>query len=194
MVLFRRFWVSHQPMLFACVSSPGDRWCDVFCFVPTGSASAKLLNISDWDASHLWWLLCPPVYSLGHFPWHQDAGAVNRRESLTLRHIKTYRFTTMMVIRVRIDLDTNQISKPLLCSPNTQNHPKNVAKQDKVRTPVGSIWQFIDTKGKIKTGLFPVAPIYGCRETEASFPDIDPSPLGPKQDFVRLVFHGHSSV
>ena len=45
--------------------SPGDRWCDVFGLVPTGSVSnSSTLHIFR-DKNHLWWLLCTPVYLLG---------------------------------------------------------------------------------------------------------------------------------
>ena len=43
-------------------------WCPWPCNVLAGSVSSfstlKVLS----DTSHLWWLLCPPVYLLGHFP------------------------------------------------------------------------------------------------------------------------------
>ena len=58
------------------LSPPGDRWCDVLGFVPAGSfyfyfififKSSSTLQIFR-EASHLWGLLCPPVYLLSHFP------------------------------------------------------------------------------------------------------------------------------
>ena len=54
--------------LFQRLSPPRDRWCDVLGSVPTGSVSSSwTLQISQ-EASHLWELLCPPVYLLSHFP------------------------------------------------------------------------------------------------------------------------------
>ena len=54
--------------LFPRLSSPGDRWCDVFGFVPTGSVSSPSTLHPFREANHLRGLLCPPVYLLGHFP------------------------------------------------------------------------------------------------------------------------------
>ena len=48
-------------------SPPGDRWCDVLGFVPTGSVSSSSTLKIFQEASHLWGLLCPPIYLLGHF-------------------------------------------------------------------------------------------------------------------------------
>ena len=53
--------------LFPCLSPPGDRWCDVLGFVPTGSVSSSSTLQILWEASHLWELLCQPVYLLSHF-------------------------------------------------------------------------------------------------------------------------------
>ena len=47
-------------------SPPGNQWCGVLGFVPTGCGSSTLQIF--WDASYLWWLLCLPVYLLSHFP------------------------------------------------------------------------------------------------------------------------------
>ena len=47
---------------------PGDRWCDVLGFVPAGSVSSFSTLQIFREASHLWGLLCPPVYLLGHIP------------------------------------------------------------------------------------------------------------------------------
>ena len=54
---------------FLRLSPPGDQWCDVLGSVPAGSVSSSSTFQIFWDGSHLWWLLCPPVYLLGHFPW-----------------------------------------------------------------------------------------------------------------------------
>ena len=53
--------------LFPRLSSPGDRWCDVPGFVPTGSVSSPSTLQHFREANHLRGLLCPPVYLLGHF-------------------------------------------------------------------------------------------------------------------------------
>ena len=47
---------------------PGDCWCDVLGSVPAGSISSSSTFQILQDASHLWELLCPLVYLLGHFP------------------------------------------------------------------------------------------------------------------------------
>ena len=54
--------------LFPCLSPPCDRWCGVLGFVPTGSVSSSSTLQIFQDASHLWWLLCLPVYLLGRLP------------------------------------------------------------------------------------------------------------------------------
>ena len=48
--------------------TPGHRWRDVLGFVPTGSVSSSSTLQIFWEVSHLWGLLCLPVYLLGHFP------------------------------------------------------------------------------------------------------------------------------
>ena len=57
--------IDHQVPLLP-TSPPGDQWCGVLGFVPTGCGSSTLQIF--WDASYLWWLFCLPVYLLGHFP------------------------------------------------------------------------------------------------------------------------------
>ena len=59
---------SFQRFLFPCLSPPGERWCDVLGFVPAGSVSSSSAPQIFQDTSHLWGLLCPPVYLLGRFP------------------------------------------------------------------------------------------------------------------------------
>ena len=62
--------------VFPCLSPPGHQWCDVLGFVPACSVSSSLTLQIFQDASHLWGLLYPPMYLLGHFPslWHvQDS-------------------------------------------------------------------------------------------------------------------------
>ena len=54
--------------LFLHLFPPGDRWCDVLGFVPTGSVSVSSTLLTFQEAIHLWRLLCPPVCLLGHFP------------------------------------------------------------------------------------------------------------------------------
>ena len=49
-------------------SPPGDRWCDVLGFVPACSVSSSSALQIFRETSHLWGLLFPPVYLLGHFP------------------------------------------------------------------------------------------------------------------------------
>ena len=49
-------------------SPPDDRWCDALGFVPAGSVSSFSILQIFGEASHLWGLLCSPVYLLGHFP------------------------------------------------------------------------------------------------------------------------------
>ena len=57
-----------QRFLFPRLSPPGDRWCDVLGFVPAGSVSSfSTLQIFQ-ESSHLWGMLCPSVYLLGHVP------------------------------------------------------------------------------------------------------------------------------
>ena len=59
--------------LFQHLSPPGSRWCDVLGFVSAGSVSSSSTLQIFWGASHLCWLLFPPVYLfVGHFPslWH----------------------------------------------------------------------------------------------------------------------------
>ena len=55
--------------LFSRLSPSSDRWCDVFDFVPEGSASSSSTVKISWDAIRLRWLLFPPVYLLGPFPF-----------------------------------------------------------------------------------------------------------------------------
>ena len=46
-----------QPFYFLCLSPPGNWWCDIPGFVPTGSvSSSSTLQIFKY-ISHLWWLL-----------------------------------------------------------------------------------------------------------------------------------------
>ena len=52
-----------ERFLFLRLSPPGDRWCNVLGSV----SSSSTLQIFQ-DATHLWWLLCPPVCLLCHFP------------------------------------------------------------------------------------------------------------------------------
>ena len=54
--------------LFPRLSPPGHRWCDVLGFVPAGSVSSFSTLQIFRKTSHLWGLLCPPVYLLGHLP------------------------------------------------------------------------------------------------------------------------------
>ena len=42
-------------------SPPGEHWCCVFGFVPAGTISSSSTWQIFWDASCLWWLLCPTV-------------------------------------------------------------------------------------------------------------------------------------
>ena len=65
--LFPRF-------LFPRLSSPGHWWCDVLGFVPAGSVSSSSTLQIFREASHLWGLLCPPVYLLSRFLslWHDQ--------------------------------------------------------------------------------------------------------------------------
>ena len=67
-----------QRFLFPRLSPPGNRWCNVLGFVPVGSVSSSSTLQIFRDASHLWGLLCPPVYLLGHFPslWHVQENIV----------------------------------------------------------------------------------------------------------------------
>ena len=53
---------------FQPLSPPGDRWRDILGFVPTGCVSSSLALQIFREASHLWVLLCPPVYLLS-FPF-----------------------------------------------------------------------------------------------------------------------------
>ena len=65
-----------QRFLFPRLSPPGDRWSDALGFVHTGSVSSISTLQTFRDSSHLWWLLCPPVYLLGHFPlFHHVQGS-----------------------------------------------------------------------------------------------------------------------
>ena len=67
--------------LFPRLSPPGDRWCDVLGFVPAGSVSSFSTLQIFREASHLWGLLCPPVYLLGRFPslrYVQGSTSTNR--------------------------------------------------------------------------------------------------------------------
>ena len=43
------------------------RWCDVLGFAPAGNVSSFSTLQIFREARRLWWLLCPPVYLLGHF-------------------------------------------------------------------------------------------------------------------------------
>ena len=47
---------------FPCLSPPGDQWCDVLSFVPTGSVSSCSTLEIFWDTNHLWLLLYPLVF------------------------------------------------------------------------------------------------------------------------------------
>ena len=53
--------------LFPRLSLPGDRWCGVLGFVPAARVSSSSTLQIMRKASHLWGLLCPPVYLVGHF-------------------------------------------------------------------------------------------------------------------------------
>ena len=66
--LSRPFIEAHRAFLFPCHSPPGDRRCDVHGFVPTGSVSSSSTLPIFRDANNMWWLLCPPVRLLDHFP------------------------------------------------------------------------------------------------------------------------------
>ena len=67
-VVLSREVVDHCPLISLC--SPGDRWrCNVIGFVPAGSVSSSSTFQIFRNASHLWWLLCPPVYARCHFIW-----------------------------------------------------------------------------------------------------------------------------
>ena len=50
------------------LSLPGHRWGDALGFVPAGSVSSSSRLQIFSDANHLWCLIFPPVYLLGHFP------------------------------------------------------------------------------------------------------------------------------
>ena len=54
--------------LFWPPSPPGDRRCGILGFVPAGSVSSSSTLQIFREASYLWWLPCPLVYLLGHFP------------------------------------------------------------------------------------------------------------------------------
>ena len=56
--------------LFLRLSPPGNWWCDVLGFVNAGCTSSSTLQIFQ-NACHWWWLLCPPLNLLNHFPWLQ---------------------------------------------------------------------------------------------------------------------------
>ena len=59
--------------LFPHLTPPGNWWYDVLGFVPAGSVSRSSTLQIFWDASHVWWLLCLPVYLLSHFPSPQGS-------------------------------------------------------------------------------------------------------------------------
>ena len=65
------------PLSMPLSSRSSKVWCPWLCqFVPACSVSSSLTIQIFQDASHLWGLLCPPAYLLGHFPslWHvQDS-------------------------------------------------------------------------------------------------------------------------
>ena len=50
------------------------QWCDVLGFAPTGSVSSSSTLQTFQDVSHLWWLPCPTVYLISHFPWLTSQG------------------------------------------------------------------------------------------------------------------------
>ena len=54
--------------LFPRLSPPDDRWCDALGFVLACRVSSFSILQIFREASHLWGLLCPPVYLLDHFP------------------------------------------------------------------------------------------------------------------------------
>ena len=58
----------------------GGRWCDVLGFVPAGSVSSFSTLQIFREASHLWGLLCPPVYLLGRFSSLRMSRAVRPQE------------------------------------------------------------------------------------------------------------------
>ena len=62
-----------ERFLFLLLFPPGDRWCDFLGFVPAGSVSSSSTLQSFRDASHSWWLICPPVYLLCHLLWLRHA-------------------------------------------------------------------------------------------------------------------------
>ena len=87
-----------QSFLCPRLCPPCDRWCDVLGFVPAGSVSnCSTLQIFR-DASHLWGLLCPPVYLLGHFG--------------SLRHIQGSTCTHRIFRRWRSTIGTFQSGLP----------------------------------------------------------------------------------
>ena len=57
---------SSSASFFSRLSPLGDRWCDVLDFVPAGSVSSSSTLQVFREASHLWGLLSPPVYLIGH--------------------------------------------------------------------------------------------------------------------------------
>ena len=77
----RRWWLSASSFY---TSPPGDQWCDFLGFVPVGRGSISSTLQIFQDASHLWWLLCLPVYPPSHFQ------GSSRSESIKLLHLNLF--------------------------------------------------------------------------------------------------------
>ena len=79
--------LSFRWLMVQCLSPSGGWWCSVFGFVPKDNVQSSKTLLIFRDASHLWWLLCLPVYPLGRFPWFrhvQDNISNSRRAELGL--------------------------------------------------------------------------------------------------------------
>ena len=59
-----------ERFLFPRLSPPGDRWCDVLDFVAAGSVSSSSKLRIFLGASHMWWLIFPPVTILSAISHH----------------------------------------------------------------------------------------------------------------------------
>ena len=81
MTISRRFKKGRWALSFPRLSPPGDRWRGVrLGFVPAGSVSSSSTLQMFRDGSHMWWLFCPLVYLLGHFPsLRHDQGSTPTR-------------------------------------------------------------------------------------------------------------------
>ena len=83
-------------------SPPGDRWCDVLGFIPAGILSNSSTLQTFLGACHLWWLLCQPVYLLGHsldssechLCWYYCDGNNTRNISISVASCQCCRLTT----------------------------------------------------------------------------------------------------